>query len=65
MLKIGTSAQAGCKKRSLSSFEEEGNEVESVNCIAQRLARMPSPLFSKRIRSSYRLSDTSESMEVN
>ncbi|XP_058097763.1 defective in cullin neddylation protein AAR3-like isoform X2 [Magnolia sinica] len=59
----GNSVRVGCKKRWLSS-QEEASQVESVNCIAQRLARIPSPLFSKRIRSSYFTPD-SESMEVN
>ncbi|XP_020525668.1 DCN1-like protein 2 isoform X6 [Amborella trichopoda] len=52
-----------CKKRGLS-LEEEDGQVESVNCIAQRLANMPSPLYSKRIRSSYYMLESGESMDM-
>jgi len=44
-------AQAGSKRRWKDPIEEAA-QAESVNCLSQRLAKMPSPVVSKRMRSS-------------
>ncbi|XP_024377397.1 defective in cullin neddylation protein AAR3 [Physcomitrium patens] len=47
----GMTAQAGSKRR-WKDPTEEAAQAESVNCLSQRLAKMPSPLGTKRIRTS-------------
>ncbi|CAK9206485.1 unnamed protein product [Sphagnum troendelagicum] len=44
----GVAASAGSKRRR-KDLKDEAAQAESINCIAQRLAEMPSPLSSKRI----------------
>ena len=48
---LGMAAQAGSKRRWKDPIEEAA-QVESVNCLSQRLAKMPSPLITKRMRTS-------------
>lgn len=43
-------AQAGSKRR-WKDPSEEAAQVELVNCLSQRLERMPPPLSTKRMRS--------------
>lgn len=47
----GMAAQAGSKRRWKDPVEEAA-QAESVNCLSQRLAKMPSPLITKRMRTS-------------
>lgn len=47
----GMAAQAGSKRRWKDPIEEAA-QAESVNCLSQRLAKMPSPLITKRMRTS-------------
>lgn len=59
----GMAAQAGSKRRWKDSSEDAA-QVESVNCLSQRLARMPSPLITKRMRSSANVpAEVSDPME--
>lgn len=53
----GMNVSAGFKRRS-SAPAINDTEMESVNCISQRLAKMPSPLFPKRVRSVYCSADS-------
>src|SRR5690349_19129412 len=56
-------AQAGSKRRWKDS-NEDAAQVESINCLSQRLARMPSPLSTKRMRSSANVpAEVSDPME--
>lgn len=56
-------AQAGSKRRWKDPVEEAA-DAESVNCLSQKLAKMPSPLISKRMRSSGSVpSEVSDPME--
>jgi len=57
----GMNVSAGFKRR-LSSPAIDATEMESVNCISQRLAKMPSPLFPKRVRSGYCSADSLHTM---
>ena len=53
----GMNVSAGFKRRS-SAPAIDATEMESVNCISQRLAKkMSSPLFPKRVRSVYYSAD--------
>lgn len=45
----GMAAQAGSKRRRKDP-QEDAAQAESVNCLSQRLAEMPSPLNVKRVR---------------
>lgn len=45
----GMAAQAGSKRRRKDP-QEDAAQAESVNCLSQRLAEMPSPLNFKRVR---------------
>ncbi|KAH7277470.1 hypothetical protein KP509_39G053200 [Ceratopteris richardii] len=56
-----SSATSRCKRR-WSDCRTEVSDVESVDCIAQRLAEMPSPLSCKRL---CRSSDVPEEMECS
>jgi len=56
-------AQAGSKRRWKDPIEEAA-QAESVNCLSQRLAKMPSLVVSKRMRSSVTTpSEVSDPME--
>lgn len=55
-------ATVGVKRRR-SDARNEASEAESVDCIAQRLAEMPSPLSCKRV--CFSSVDVPEAMEVN
>lgn len=61
---IGMAASAGSKRRRKDP-RDEAAQAESVNCIAQRLAEMPSPLSSnsKRIRTSGIALEVADPME--
>ncbi|CAK9210048.1 unnamed protein product [Sphagnum troendelagicum] len=52
----GVAALAGNKRRQ-KDLKDEATQAESINCIAQRLAKMPSPLSSKWI---YRVATMAE-----
>ncbi|CAN5962147.1 unnamed protein product [Sphagnum jensenii] len=52
----GVAALAGNKRRQ-KDLKDEATQAESINCIAQRLAKMPSPLSSKWI---YRMATVAE-----
>ncbi len=52
----GVAALAG-NKRQQKDLKDEATQAESINCIAQRLAKMPSPLSSKWI---YRVATMAE-----
>ena len=59
----GIAAQAGSKRR-WKDPSEEAAQAESVNCLSQRLAKMPSPLSTKRMRLSGNvLAEVSDPME--
>lgn len=60
----GMNVSAGFKRRP-SAPAIDATEVESVNCISQRFAKMPSPLFPKRVRSGYCSSDSLHSRGVS
>jgi len=52
----GVAALAGNKRRR-KDLKDEATQAESINCIAQRLAKMPSPLSSKWV---YRMATMAE-----
>ncbi|CAM6062917.1 unnamed protein product [Sphagnum tenellum] len=52
----GVAALAGNERRQ-KDLKDEATQAESINCIAQRLAKMPSPLSSKWI---YRMATVAE-----
>lgn len=62
----GMAAQAGSKRRWKDPIEEAA-QAESVNCLSQRLAKMPSHVMSKRQRSSgpasFEVADPMEEMD--
>jgi hypothetical protein len=49
LIGTGMAAQAGSKRRRKDP-QEDAAQAESVNCLSQRLAEMPSPLNFKRVR---------------
>lgn len=59
----GMAAQAGSKRR-LKDPREEAAQAESVNCLSQQLARIPSSVITKRMRTSENAtSEVSDPME--
>ncbi|CAK9874319.1 unnamed protein product [Sphagnum jensenii] len=58
----GVLASAGSKRR-WEDLKEEAAEADSINCIAQRLAEIPSPLSSKRVCRMAMVPELSDPME--